>query len=141
VVTLAQGLVLHRVVRWARLPYDSTVDDERHLADTLATEAALDAIPRLAADLRVDSGVTERLRREYDEHLRVVRADGEGADDEPAVQQEQQYSALRLAVIAHKRSTFVGLRDEGRIDDTVLRQIQSGLDIEEVRLSRRELVD
>jgi CPA1 family monovalent cation:H+ antiporter len=35
----------------------------------------------------------------------------------------------------------VRLRDENRIDDTVLRQIQARLDIEEVRLSQRELVD
>jgi monovalent cation/hydrogen antiporter len=30
------------------------------------------------------------------------------------------------------------LRDQGRIDDTVLRQVQARLDIEEVRLSRHE---
>jgi hypothetical protein len=33
------------------------------------------------------------------------------------------------------------LRDERRIDDIVLRQIQTRLDIEEVRLSRRETVE
>jgi CPA1 family monovalent cation:H+ antiporter len=33
------------------------------------------------------------------------------------------------------------LRDEGRIDDTALRQIQAQLDAEEVRLSRRDLPD
>jgi monovalent cation/hydrogen antiporter len=48
---------------------------------------------------------------------------------------------LRLAVLAHKRATVLRLRDERRIDDTVLRQVQTRLDIEEVRLSRRELVD
>jgi len=32
-------------------------------------------------------------------------------------------------------------RDEGRIDDTVLRQLQARLDREEVRLSRRELTE
>jgi hypothetical protein len=37
--------------------------------------------------------------------------------------------------------TVVRLRDERRIDDTVLRQIQARLDTEEVRLSRREVVD
>jgi CPA1 family monovalent cation:H+ antiporter len=33
------------------------------------------------------------------------------------------------------------LRDERRIDDTVLRQVQARLDIEEVRLSQHEAVD
>ena len=142
VVTLAQGLLLPGVVRWARLPHDTTVDEERHLAETLATEGALAVIPQLAAELGVDPAVAGRLRGEYDEHLGVVRADGDGADEAaPALRQDQQYTALRLAVLAHKRATVVGLRDEGRIDDTVLRQVQTRLDIEEVRLSRRELVE
>jgi hypothetical protein len=33
------------------------------------------------------------------------------------------------------------LRDEQRIDDTVLREVQARLDIEEVRLSRRDVVE
>jgi hypothetical protein len=75
------------------------------------------------------------------EHLRVPRAGEDGADDEPALRYDQQYTALRLAVLAHKRATVVRLRDERRIDDTVLWQVQARLDIEEVRLSRRELTD
>jgi monovalent cation/hydrogen antiporter len=35
----------------------------------------------------------------------------------------------------------IRLRDQRRIDDAVLRQFQRRLDIEEVRLSRRETVD
>jgi len=142
VVTLVlQGLLLPSVVRWARLPRDTSVEEERRLADTLATEEALAAIPRLAADLGTDPEVVERLRHEYEKHLRVVRANDGEVDDEPALRHDQHYTALRLAVLAHKRATVVRLRDEGRIDDTVLRQVQRRLDIEEVRLSRRELVD
>jgi Na+/H+ antiporter len=140
VVTLVlQGLLLPSVVRWARLPRDGSVDQERHLAETLATEAAIAAIPQLAAEQGTDSDVASRIRREYEKHLRVLHAGDEGADDEPALRYEQQYSALRLAVIARKRATVVRLRDERRIDDTVLRQIQDRLDIEEVRLARREV--
>ena len=49
--------------------------------------------------------------------------------------------ALSLALIAHKRHTVVRLRDEHVIDDTVLRQIQSRLDVEEVRLAGQPEVD
>jgi monovalent cation/hydrogen antiporter len=142
VVTLVvQGLLLPVVVRWARLPHDGSVEQERHLAETLATEAAIAAIPQLAADLGTDSDVVGRLRREYEKHLRVLHAGDDGADDEAALRYEQQYAALRLAVIARKRATVVRLRDERRIDDTVLRQVQDRLDIEEVRLARREADD
>jgi monovalent cation/hydrogen antiporter len=68
VVTLVlQGLLLPVVVRWARLPHDDSVEQERHLAETLATEEAIAAIPQLAADLGTDSDVVGRLRREVRE--------------------------------------------------------------------------
>jgi hypothetical protein len=71
----------------------------------------------------------------------VLHASDDGADDDPALRYDQQYTALRLAVLARKRATVVRLRDERRIDDTVLRQVQRRLDIEEVRLSRPEMAD
>ncbi|MCW2530507.1 MAG: Na+/H+ antiporter [Blastococcus sp.] len=137
-VTLLQGLLLPSVVRWARLPRDSSVEQERRLAETLATEEALAVLPEVAADLGTDPEVAERTRREYEEHLQVVRADGEHGDDEPVLRHDQHYAALRLALLARKRATVLALRDEQRIDDIVLRQFQTRLDIEEVRLSRRE---
>ncbi|ONI90022.1 hypothetical protein ALI22I_14035 [Saccharothrix sp. ALI-22-I] len=41
VLTLLQGLLLPGVVRWARLPRDTAVETERHLAETRAAEEAL----------------------------------------------------------------------------------------------------
>jgi monovalent cation/hydrogen antiporter len=142
VVTLVvQGLLLPVVVRWARLPQDTSVETERHLAEILATEEALAVIPQLASGLGTDAEVSGRLHREYEKHLRLLHAGEAGADDEPALRYDQQYTALRLAVLAHKRDTVLRLRDERRIDDIVLRQIQARLDIEEVRLARRETAD
>jgi Na+/H+ antiporter len=137
-VTLLQGLLLPSVVRWARLPRDSSVEQERRLAETRATEEALAALPQVATDLGTDPEVVERTRREYEEHLQVVRADGDHEVDEPVLRHDQHYAALRLALLARKRATVLALRDEQRIDDIVLRQFQTRLDIEEVRLSRRE---
>lgn len=141
VTLVVQGLLLPGVVRWARLPPDTSVEEERHLAETLATEEALGALPGLADGLGTDPEVTVRLRREYEKHLRLLRANAADADDEPALRYDQQYTALRLAIIAHKRATVVRLRDEHLIDDIVLRQVQTRLDIEEVRLARREAAD
>jgi hypothetical protein len=137
VVTLVQALLLPGILRWARLAPDTSVDRERHLAQTAATEAALAAIPQLGANLGVDREVAERLHLEYDQHLRVLRADGQDGGEETAVRHDQQEIGLRLAVLAHKRATVVALRDEGRIDDIVLRQVQTRLDDEQVRLDRR----
>ncbi|MGX9886866.1 Na+/H+ antiporter [Streptomyces sp. NPDC002276] len=134
-----QGLLLPAVVRWARLPRDTSVEEERFLAETTATEEALKALPALAEELNTDPAVTERMREEYETHLLVVRArDGETDDeDEDVLRHDRHYTALRLALLAHKRATVLRLRDDHEIDDTVLRQVQRRLDLEEVRLSRR----
>jgi monovalent cation/hydrogen antiporter len=139
VVTLSQGLLLPGVVRWARLPRDAAAVDERRLAETITTEEAYAALPRLAAELETEPAVVERTRQEFEDRLAALRA-AAGEDDFP-LGHDQQYAALRLALLSHKRTTLVRLRDERRIDDTVLAQVQTQLDIEEVRLSRREVAD
>jgi Na+/H+ antiporter len=45
VTLVLQAPLLPMVVRWARLPEDTSVEEERRLAETIATQAGLDAIP------------------------------------------------------------------------------------------------
>jgi CPA1 family monovalent cation:H+ antiporter len=142
---VVQGLLLPVAVRWARLPADDSVLYERELAERTSAQEALDALPEVAADLCTHHDVTDRLRVEYQEHLRVLRARSANADaDETGdltVRLDEQYTALRLAVLARKRATVLRLRDERHIDDTVLRQIQARLDIEEMRLTSGDLAE
>nr|WP_225955129.1 Na+/H+ antiporter [Kibdelosporangium phytohabitans] len=143
VVTLVvQGLLLPPVVRWANLPPDTRFDEERAMAILTSAEAAFEAMPKVAAQLGTDPLIIERTRREYEKRLKVLRrGDTEDDEDHPYRRLENDYQALRLALITHKRQTIVRLRDERRIDDTVLRTIQAQLDIEEIRLSRREALE
>jgi CPA1 family monovalent cation:H+ antiporter len=142
VITLVlQGLALPLVVRWTRLPVDTTVEDERRLAETVATQEALTAMDEIATELGTDQRVVDRMRTEYEKHLGVLRAHGDEADDDPGRRAEAGFAALRLGLLGRKRETVARLRDEQRIDDTVLRQIQAQLDVEEVRLSRRDAAD
>lgn len=143
VLTLAQGLLLPAIVRWARLPADTTLDEEIRFAYLTAAEEAYEAIPALAERRGAHEEVVERLTREYDEHLGLLRADPDGDDDEVAhlAQHDRDYSAMRLDLIGIKREVIVRLRDERRIDDDTVRHLQTRLDLEEVRLSRRELVE
>jgi CPA1 family monovalent cation:H+ antiporter len=97
----------------------------------------------MADDLGAGQDVADQLRAEHDRRLRVLRTDGDEADDagerDGAREWEEQYAALRLAVLSHKHDTVVRMRDEGRIDDTVLRQIQTNLDIEEVQITHHQM--
>ncbi|MGO4649477.1 Na+/H+ antiporter [Nocardia sp. 2YAB30] len=136
---VVQGLLLPAVVRWARLPQNSSAEQELLLAHTVATEAALAALPQTAKDLGADDEVIEQLRAEYLAHLAVLHA--EGADDSRPVIRNKQSTELRLALLAHKRAAITVLRAEQRIDDPVFLQFQTALDTEEVRLAPPKIFD
>ncbi|MDX2948218.1 MULTISPECIES: hypothetical protein [Streptomyces] len=91
----------------------------------------------MAADLGTDPEVTERLRAEYETHLNTLRATEttNTPDADTLVRHHEHHTALRLALLEHKRSAVIGLRDARRIDDAVLQRVQAQLDMEEVRLA------
>jgi Na+/H+ antiporter len=126
---LVQGTTLPLVVRFARLPEDTGRAEELAMARLRAADAALDALPRLAADFGVDGEHLDRLRAEYEEHRELV-AD-ENSENEAMRDRDRQ---LRLAVLWEKRQAVTALRDTNEIDDIVLREVQAAMDVEEVRL-------
>ena len=130
VVTLAQGLVLPRVVRWAGFAPDSSLKTQRDLAETAAEEAALNALPQVVDEHDIEPNVGEQVRLEIEQHLLHLT---DPASEGPR-SARQEYLQLRLALIPPKRAAILKLRDERTIDDVVLRRIQSALDLEELRL-------
>ncbi|XVV10169.1 Na+/H+ antiporter [Actinoplanes sp. CA-131856] len=144
VVTLAQGLVMPAVVRWAGAETDTSAGRERRLAEIQAVEAALDGLEDEAHELGAAPDVVERTRAEYREHLAALRADAAGSTDAASttiLRHQQQYRDLRIALIARERAEIIALRDRRRIDDLVLRRIEAVLDAEEVRLTGRDVAD
>jgi CPA1 family monovalent cation:H+ antiporter len=139
VLTLLQALLLPAVVRFARLPVDTSVAEEVQLAEELTLDTAIEAIDATAAELGSSTKVIERVRRELDKQRTLLAASG--ADGDPVVQHDNQYASLVLALIARQRVALLELRDEQRIDDIVLRRVQARLDNEEVRISRTNPVE
>ncbi|HEX5088415.1 MAG TPA: Na+/H+ antiporter [Nocardioides sp.] len=135
-LTLLQALLLPWVVRFARLPVDSSVDDEVQYAEEYTLDAAIEALETTASELGIDEMVIERVRHELDKQRTLIAAAGAEAD--PAVQYDDQYTSLQLALISRRREALLELRDEQRIDDIVLRRVQARLDIDEVRLLRAD---
>jgi CPA1 family monovalent cation:H+ antiporter len=129
VTILVQGTTLPLVVRWARLPEDTGRAEELRLARTRASEAGLAALPGLAAELGVAGEQLDRIRADYEQHIR--NANDEEEETVAAFALERQ---LRLAVLNRKRQAVTELRDSGVIDDIVLRELQAAMDVEEVRL-------
>ncbi|MEY9892079.1 Na+/H+ antiporter [Catenulispora sp. MAP5-51] len=145
---MLQAFALPPVVRWADLPEDTVIESERRMATRTAAEEALEALPDIASTLGTAPEIIEMTRREYQKRLNLSRAgdpedDSEDIDDDAAERLrafDEQYRSLRLALLGNKRATVLRLRSEHQIDDAVLRQIQAKLDVEEVRLSRTQLV-
>ncbi|MFE3442465.1 Na+/H+ antiporter [Nocardia sp. NPDC059180] len=134
---LLQVPVLPAVVRWARLPADRSSEQEYLLAGSAAVQSALEALDDTAAALHTDPAITEQVRRGYEDHLQALRAARRHETGETPLR-KQQYVTLRRALLDHKRNTVIRLRDQQRIDDTILLRVQTELDTEETQLSPPE---
>jgi CPA1 family monovalent cation:H+ antiporter len=134
VTLVLQGLLLPVVVRRVALPPDAGVEDELQEAEIEATNAALESLDAIAAELRTGDVAVERSRRELEAQLRTFQSE-EDDDLDDDQQAEADYAALRLRLVRRKREVVLTMRDERRIDDIVLRRIQNRLDLEEIRLS------
>ncbi|MFC4104748.1 Na+/H+ antiporter [Micromonospora zhanjiangensis] len=127
---LVQGTTLPLVVNWAGLRADRGRAEEVRQARTRAVEAVLADLPAVAAGTGAARETVDQLRRDYEEHLAMVRDPGGAAE----VEARESDRRLRLAVLARKRREITRLRDANEIDDVVLRELQAALDIEEIRL-------
>lgn len=134
VLTLLQALLLPSVVRFARLPVDTSVADEVQFADEYSLDAAIEALEDTAVELGSGELVVERVRRELDKERKLLAA--AGAEDDPVIEHDGQYRNLSIALIGRRREALLQLRDQQRIDDIVLRRVQARLDQDEVRLLR-----
>ena len=130
-----QGATLPLVIRRLGLPPPDPYEDARQ-----AAEAQREAVS--AAGRRLDSllegheeepppEVVNRLR----EHLKYRSAAAFEREDlrygkSPVAQSRR----LRRAMLQAEREVFVRMRDEGRLEDEVLRRLQGALDLEEMLL-------
>jgi CPA1 family monovalent cation:H+ antiporter len=128
-VLLVQSPTMPALLRWARLPADTAEADEERTAQRAMDEAALQAVDARGAELGVDGAVVERVREDYRARLRSLD------DDSPEHVDGAAEARLRAALLQDKRAALIALRDAGTIDDIVLRRVQGGLDVAEVRIT------
>jgi monovalent cation/hydrogen antiporter len=134
---LLHGLTLPWVIR--RLG----VRGQEQYADALAEAAAQHAAAQAAvstldelADPGTPEHVSKRLRG-WAEHRSLGAWERLGrSSEEIGEPPTATFRRLRRAMLAAERETFVRYRDEGRIDDEVLRRVLRELDLEEALLSR-----
>jgi monovalent cation/hydrogen antiporter len=134
VTVLVQGSTLPDVVRWARMPEDVGRANELQLARCRGAQAALEALPVVAGEIGVSQELLRRLQKEYEEHAALIEGGGDDEGPNEVAERNDLLRRVRLGVLEHKRRAITELRDQNRIDDIILRELQSAMDLEEVRL-------
>ena len=135
---LLHGATLPWVIRWlgvrGRENYtDALAEAEAAHNAALAARGRLDA---LTAEAEPPAEVAEQLRRAAERRShraweRLGRSDADLGESPTTA-----YRRLRIEMLAAEREVFVRFRDEGRIDDEVLRRVLHELDLEDVMLQR-----
>lgn len=139
---ILQGFTLPTVIR--RLGMTSAEARRDDLVEAAAQQsAARAALGRLEELLGTETGalvpdeVVARLRQRAEGRTlsaweRLGSGPGHGFVETP----EASYRRLRREMLEAERRVFVQLRDDGRIDDEVMRRVQRELDFEEATLAR-----
>jgi Na+/H+ antiporter len=127
-----QGLTLPWLIRSLGLSASGSIDDEEQEARRVMLREALVHLDRKRSKNRDQSAMFGELIASYQRRLDALPAERE----EPAqgrVDQARRSDAI-LAALEVEREALIRLRDEGRIDDEVLRILQRELDLAESRV-------
>ena len=136
VTLLGQGLTLSPLLKALRLPAENRWSPEEATARLEAAQAALDRLDELE-DEGAEAEPLRRLRELYRTRFAIcVAALGGGDMPEDHRAALHQYGAMRRELIAVERASLVGLRNDGRIRNDVVRRVERDLDLEEARIRR-----
>ena len=136
VTLVLQGLTLPPLIRALGLAAPTGPDCEEQHARRLMIEAALAHLNSRdrASEPPESTDLYDDIHKHYTHRLaNISHQDGQPHD--PARDLYDRYLALSQELLDTERKTAVRLRDEGRINDEVLRQLEHELDLSETRLT------
>ena len=132
-----QGLSLSPLIRLLHLKEDGSREKEHSQAHLEAARAALMRLDELSTEDWVPEDYLTRMRSIYENKIKTLVALVDGGDGAAELLDGARLAdkrRLRQEVLEAERSTIIQLRDRGRIDDEVLREVERELDLEEQRL-------
>jgi len=132
---VVQGLGLPFLIRWLGIQDDRSMEKEELEARLKANEAALARLLEIAEREPQKADALQRLRVEYEDHIRQVRGVEPGAGA-PLRRFSAEYERLSHEALRVERATILQLRDKDVISDEVLRHIQRDIDLAEARLGQ-----
>jgi monovalent cation/hydrogen antiporter len=133
VTLVGGGLTLPTLIRWLNIGASSE-EEERDLQRALAgaSKAAIQRIAALEEAHELDSEYAKVLRHRYEHMQQRSRLPADAALRE----RDQRRASAEREVINAARQALVALRENGEIDNVVLRRVLLGLDLAEARRFR-----
>ncbi len=134
---LIQGLTLPPLIRFLGVDdADPQLEREENKARLHVVQTALERIEELEVEEWVHEETADRMRRLYDyRHRRFKsRFADDGAESDGIEERSENYQRLVREVLDAQRARLIELRNEGRINDDVMRRIERELDLEDSRL-------
>lgn len=129
-----QSLTLPPLIRWLKV---TTTGSDEELIRWARLEAAYAALARLevaAFDPSTPAEAVVFLKQHYEQRIRRDKWNDNAASVEFAIVPPTHTDELHRELIQTERYMLVKLRDDGTINDEVLRRIERDLDLQELRL-------
>jgi len=129
---IVQTLTLGPLIRWLGLEDGTGLGCEERDARRIALKAALAHLEKERLHDRPEyAGLYDDLAQHYRD---MVTATGDSGARDPQSVSHERYRALTGELLGVQRRAILRLRDEGRINDEILRHIERDLDLQAVRL-------
>jgi CPA1 family monovalent cation:H+ antiporter len=137
VTLVLQGLTLPPVIRGLGLAGPSGIDEEERSARRLMAEAAISHLEEARSRNNLDDEVLEELSRHYRRRLATVDQHEERPEDQESTDSYRQFATLASELLGVERRTAVHLRNERKIGDELLRELEHELDLGELKFGSK----
>jgi Na+/H+ antiporter len=135
-----QGFTLPYFIRGLGLSGVSATNEEERSARRLMTEAALSYLEQARSKANADEAEAyDDLARYYQRRLTTLDHDGERSHETESVGFYQRFAALSRELLGVERRTAVELRNQRRIGDELLRELEHELDLGELKFRGRRV--
>jgi CPA1 family monovalent cation:H+ antiporter len=131
-----QGITLPPLIRVLGLAGATGPNCEEQEARRIVIDAAVSFLEEAKVrDDAASAGLYDDLASHYRKRLASLRQNDENSED---ITDHERYIELSLETLRVERETAIRLRNEGRINDEVLRRIERELDLSVARLATAE---
>jgi CPA1 family monovalent cation:H+ antiporter len=132
---VVQGLSLPLLIRGLGLHDDGACARQETQARLTAAQAALARLDELALQDEVSQESARHLRKHYEAQVSSLTKRYKPAAEEAGADHALTYQRLQREALQAERSAVIGLRNQGEINDEVLRRLERELDLEDQRLA------